>query len=182
MRKTEFTTTAIISPFFRNVYRIQNYEETLNHLSILAVDENGNIIEDSNLYLLNYISKLKVTETHNADSYKSFDFNNSDSITISSLDGKISKTVTGEDKAFIEKLCSVKNAYSGDLETPACFFDTVKISIIKDKTEYSIYPSVDSCKNFYITFGKKKYYHHIDGRFKKFKMLLEKYGIEWRQE
>ncbi len=111
--------------------------------------------------------------------YKDFDFKGAESVTISDLDGKKSVKLTGEEKEYVENFCSSKRAYSEKIEIPACFFDTVKITIKKNHIKYVIYPSNDSCRNLCIETPTGTYYHEMRGDLDKLTSLLERHGIEW---
>ncbi len=110
---------------------------------------------------------------------QTFDFKNSDSISIGDIEGNHLTEIKGADKTFIENFCSVKNAVNGDVETPACFFDTVEIIIVKDNETYIIYPSGDDCNNLTIDYKGESYYGGMADSMVTFKSILRKNNIPW---
>lgn len=110
---------------------------------------------------------------------QAFDFKKSDSIIIEDIDGNHQTEIKGADKTFVENFCSVKNAVNGDVETPACYFDTVKITIVKDNKTYNIYPSGDDCNNLFINFKGESYYGDMAESMETFKGILRKSNIPW---
>ena len=114
-----------------------------------------------------------------AGNIKTFDFRNADSVTVSDMDGTNAVTLDGEDKSLAESFCSAKNAVSEDVEIPACFFDTVEITIVKDGKTYTVYPSGDDCRNLAIDVNGKTYYGAMTDSMDAFKEVLKKNGIAW---
>ncbi|MBQ6570513.1 MAG: hypothetical protein IJL87_09710 [Clostridia bacterium] len=110
---------------------------------------------------------------------KSFDFTNADSVSICDIDGGHLTELKDTDKAFAEKFCSAKNAVIDKFELPACFFDTVKITIVKNGKTYFIYPSSDECNNLKIDFNGKTYYGSMAESMDTFKELLDRNSIPW---
>ena len=110
---------------------------------------------------------------------KTFNFHNSAKVTVSDMDGNNLVELTGDDKSFVEKFCSAKNAVSEEYEIPACFFDTVIITIKKGGKTYIINPSVDSCNNLAIEYMGVRYYGSMADSIDTFKSILAKNGVPW---
>lgn len=111
---------------------------------------------------------------------RNFNFRNSEKIVISTIDDEKSLEIINEnDKKFIEDFCSVKNAYSERIEMPACFFDTVKITITKNGKTYTVFPSADDCENIAVKYGNTYFYHSISGKTEDLIHFLRENGFSW---
>ncbi len=111
---------------------------------------------------------------------KSFYFNDAESVTISDLENKKVVEITDkEDKRFIETFCSGRNSFPGTLETPACFFDTVRVTIVKNGKTYYVYPTNDGCDNLLIKYKGTEYYASMNGSLKKFVKIVQKNRLSW---
>ena len=100
---------------------------------------------------------------------KSFYFNDAESVTISDL----------ENKKVVETFCSGRNPFPGTLETPACFFDTVRVTIVKNGKTYYVYPTNDGCDNLLIKYKGTEYYASMNGSLKKFVKIVQKNRLSW---
>lgn len=112
---------------------------------------------------------------------KMFDFNNTETVTVTFYDNKKEKSIeitNKDDIKQIEKICSGKSI-SETFETPACFFDTVNIILRSSNKSTKICPSGDDCRNILIC-GDADYYHSISkNEMNKLIEILEKNGINW---
>ncbi len=110
----------------------------------------------------------------------SFDFSDSDSVSISDLENKKVVEITdSKDKSFLEKFCSGKNSYPETLETPACFFDTIRVTIVKDGVTYYVYPTNDGCDNLLIEHDGTKSNATMNASLKEFVKIIRKNGFNW---